>query len=420
MPPAVSESIIRPEQSPDWYSQSRGDLLLPEDNLLEYRLNGDLRIYETIDDDPYLGRLVDERRESPFRKDWRVEAASQKPVDLLAAELVRQVVKRFDFDDACGKLNHAIFTGRAIAEIEWEETRLELKPKKSIIKRTCLIPKDICARDASRLIFALSTPNPTSQFVKGFEARQLTMRQPSMGEPLPVNSVIIHSHGSMTGNPYGKGIYQRLYWLNQFKRQVLKLGLPALEAKALPYITFDGSIGDEDLKKAKDAVAQFYKLGWMALPEGVKLNFLERFHTGRLESIRQFLEWFDAQAATAIVGQTLTSKTADSADRGNTQIHYQVGEDRAKSDADLLSSTLRTFLFVPLTQLNIPGATAPSLYRNFEQPIDLLKQSEVDRNLAQIGYKRSIDSVKEIYGDGFEESEPNAISTNDSKSKSKA
>lgn len=407
MPVLSKYPVIRPDQDPNFYDHFQGDLLLPDDDLLAYRLNGDLRAYEAIDDDPYIGRLVAERRESPFRKEWTIVPASQKSADLLAAELCRQAVGRFDFDDVCGKLNHAIFTGRSIAEIEWEEVDLELRPKKNIIRRSCLIPKSVNPRDAARLVFILpSTFDIKIQYVKGFEARQLTIANPVYGEPLPINSVIIYSYGSMTGNPYGCGIYRRLYWLNEFKKQVLRLGLPALEAKALPYVTFDETISESDLNKAKESVGKFYKLGWMSLPSGIQLAFLERFHTGRLQSIKEFLEWFDAQAATCIVGQTLTSKTTDTAKRGDTRVHYQVGEDRAKSDADLISSALRTFLFSPLTQLNIPGAQPPNLYRNFEKEPDLEALSQIDERLYGMGFRRTLESVHQIYGEGFEEFTP--------------
>jgi hypothetical protein len=111
------------------------------------------------------------------------------------------------------------------------------------------------------------------------------------------------------------------------------------------------------------------------------------------------------QCATSIVGQTLTSKHQDSAGRGDSKVHYQVGEDRAKADADMLSENLRKMLCEPIARLNLPGAKAPNIYRDFTPPRNLLEQSTIDSNLYSIGYRRSPDSIKEIYGEGYEQRE---------------
>lgn len=399
--------VINWSDDPNWWGWlSAGDRLLSEDTLLQYRLNDDLRVYEEIEDDAYLGRLCEERRESPFRKPWLVEPASQKPIDLLAAEIIRQLLKQINFDKVCSNLNQAIFCGRSIVEmVGWREQELELKPKKNIVRRTVLLPTEVMMRDPARLVFALAEDDGRSQFYEGFQARQLTRSNPCEGEPLPLNCVIIHSHGSRVGNPYGKGVYRRLYWLATFKKQVLKIGIPALESKALPYLTYTGQATEEEIGKAKKAIADFYRIGWMAIPDSIVVSFLERFHQGRIDSIKSFLEWFDMQCATSIVGQTLTSKHQDSAGRGDSKVHYQVGEDRAKIDADMLSESLRKMLCEPIVRLNLAGAKAPTIYRDFTPPRNLLEQAEIDTKLHSIGYKRSSDSVKEIYGEGYEERE---------------
>lgn len=398
----LQQQVVKSERDPNFRLWDVSGVLIPEDNLLLYKLNNDFRIYEAIEDDAIFGRLCEERRESPSLREVKVYAGGGKADDELAAEIVRKTIDRIDFDHLCSSLNHAIFTGRSFAEMIWGSADLPLHIEDSDIDRECYVPVKVESKDPARLIFGKAGDDRKLQHHMGFEVRQTTLDAYTQGVALPIRKVIVHSYGSLISNPYGRGVYRRLYWLNNFKKEVLKLGLINSDGRPIPVLTYDKTATPAEIRDAERMLEDFYKNSWMLLPESFRSSFATSFVQGQVASLRDFLTWFDTQASMSILGATLTSQTDNSATRGDSSVHYKVTESRAKSDSDLLSESLKKYFVKPIVELNCPGAALPGVFRDFTPPIDKKKEAEVDRLLFDIGYRPTQERIDSIYGEGYE------------------
>lgn len=398
----LQSQIVRSESDPSFRLWTPGGLLQPEDDLLYYKLGNELKQYEEIEADPILGRLCEERRESPSLREVKVYSGGPSDRDELAAEIVRKAIDRIDFDHVCSSLNHAIFTGRSFAELIWGTAKLTLDIEESDIDRECYIPIKVEPKDPARLIFGKAEDDRKTQHHMGFEVRQTTIGSFVQGEPLPLRKVIVHSYGSLIGNPYGLGLHRRLYWLNNFKKEVLKLGLINSDGRPIPSITYSATATPEEIRDAEEMLKDFYKNSWMLLPDVFKVSFATSFVQGQVDSLRSFLTWFDTQASMSVLGATLTSQTDSTATRGDSSVHFKVTEARAKSDSDLLSESLKEYFVKPIVELNVPEAALPSVYRDFSAQVDKKKEAEVDRILFDMGIRPTEQRVHDIFGEHYD------------------
>ena len=76
----------------------------------------------------------------------------------------------------------------------------------------------------------------------------------------------------------------------------------------------------------------------------------------------------------------------------------------SQADSDLLSETLNATLIKWICELN--GLQECVVYRVITKEADLKLESETDVNVASLGFKPSLEYVREKYGEGWEEATP--------------
>ena len=396
---SITQEIVRAEDSPH-FDMFSGDMMLPEDQLLYYRLANDVRRYSELENDCHISAVMEKRRLAVVSRDWRVEPGGTKPIDKAAAEMCDEVLRQFNFDESCNNLLSAILLGRFMSEISWQDG--EVKDKAAITV------KSLDGKDPSRLIFGMPAEGAGSariQHVKGFQAKQLTRSTPWDGEPLPTNKLVIHTFGSKIGNPYGYGVGSKLFWMLKFKKECLKFWLVFLDKFSQP--TPLGYYPEGKTRSELDTFLKKISRGsWASLPEGYRVEFLEAKSSGSLNSYESFEEWCDAQISKAILGETLTTQAQPTGgSNAATKTHNEVRKELCKADADLLSETLRDMLLRPLVEFNMPQAKVPNVYRVFDEQQDLNARATRDKTIFDFGYKLSLKKVLEVYGEGYEEIE---------------
>jgi phage gp29-like protein len=390
----LRDEIIKAEDSPT-YDLFAGDLLLPEDQLLYYRLANNVRRYTSLEDDPHISAVMDKRRMAVVAREWRVDPAGEKPADKAAAEMCTEVFKGFNFDEACSNLLNALLLGRFMSEIMWSDGETGGK--------AAIVVKEINGKDPSRLVFGVPDDETKTQHIKGFQANMLSRYSPWLGEPLPLNKIIIHTYGSKIGNPYGYGLGSKLYWMQKFKKECLKFWMVFLDKFSQPTPVGYYSEG-QDKRELEGFLKRISRGVWAALPEGYRIDFMQVQSAGTLNSYESFADWCDGQISKAVLGETLSTQAqAVGGSNAATQTHNDVRKEVCKADSDLLSETLRAMLLRPLVQFNMPGAKVPNVYRVFEELEDLNGRVVRDKTLFDIGYRLKPAKVLEIYGEGYED-----------------
>jgi phage gp29-like protein len=360
-----------------------GQLLWPTDEVLRQRGGGlDLTIYKQVLSDPKCYSSFAERRSAVTSAEWDVEPASDRRVDKRAAEYVKQQLRHVGLDRITDLMLYSIWYGYGVAEWIYEI-------------RDGLIGLAACkVRDRRRFRFA-----PDGSL------RMLTRSRMADGIELDLARFWTLSVGAdHDDEPYGTGLGHWCYWPSLFKRQGLSRWLTFLDRFAQPVAVgkYDPNIDDDSGTQRQRLLAALRAIrtdSGVALPEGMAITLLEASRSGTpdYETLQRMLNDVLAQV---IVGQTMTS--SDGSSRSQAEVHLSVRGDIVKADADLGCESLNRTLVTWLTRWNFAGAEPPRLYRKLDPPSDLDKQAEREERISRIGYRPTLQHVKESYGGEWE------------------
>jgi phage gp29-like protein len=358
-----------------------GGIMRPSDDVLALKGGSrGLAIYDDLERDPWVYACLHKRKMAVIGRDWTVEPATTSRLDKKAADMVRAHLDALDFDPACYHLLDAILKGRSAGEIMWVIDGAELRPA------------EIRPRNGLRFGFA-----------DDMSLRLLTISQPLYGEEVPDKKFIVHSVGAKDGNPHGLGLGQKLWWPVYFKRQGLSFWLQFLDKFGAPTAIGKYQPG-VDINQLEDALRRIAHDAGVALPEGAAVELLEatRSGTGTHDALVRYM---DEQIAAAVLGEG-GGKGAGGELASAAILRNEMRLELVQADADLLASTLRRSLIAWDVELNMPGANPPTVWRAVEEEEDLKARAERDKLLFDMGFRPTLDYVKETYGGEWELSAP--------------
>lgn len=109
--------------------------------------------------------------------------------------------------------------------------------------------------------------------------------------------------------------------------------------------------------------------------------------------------------AKAIIGQTASSQGTPGK-LGSEDLQGDVRLDIVKADADLVCESFNLGPVAWMTMFNFPGAAPPRVFRVIQEPDDADALADRDAKVKGMGFKPSLEYVKETYGDHWEEAAP--------------
>jgi hypothetical protein len=328
-----------------------GKRIVNSDPLLTIHGGGDIALWADIHDDERAFSCFQQRRLAVVSRPWEIEPGAQDRKSKKAAEFLRDQLNHIGWDRICYKMLFGVWYGYGVAEAIYR-----IEPEGPWAGLVGLDRVDI----PDRAWFG---------FGKDGELRLID----AMGirdEPVPDRKFWSFSSGSEHDfAPYGIGLAHWLFWPVFFKRQGLPFWLQFLERFGAPTVVGKGAGGYELL-----------------------------------------MDRMDAAITRVILSQTMTTDNGSS--RSQAEVHKDVRDEVVRSDADLLHESFNRTIAVWLTEINFPGATPPRVYRQMEDPEDLDTLATRDEALKRLGWIRTEDSFREIYGEGYEkapEPEPKPI-----------
>lgn len=354
-----------------------GGIMRSSDEVLALKGCGKgLAIYDELERDAWVYACLQKRKMAVIARPWIVEPASGSRLDKKAADLVRAHLSALAFDPACLHLLDAILKGRSAGEIMWVSDGNELRPAEVRPKN----PQRFTFDDQGAL-------------------RLLTVNNPLLGEPVPDRKFIVHRVGAKDGNPHGLGLGHKLWWPVFFKRQGLSFWLQFLDKFGAPTAvgTYQPGV---DIAQLEAALARIAHDAGVALPEGTSVKLIEakRSGTGTNEALVRYM---DEQIGAAILGDGgQKGQGGEMASAAN--LRNEVRLELVKADADLLSATLNASLVAWDVELNVPGARPPKIWREVKQAKDLKTRAERDKLLFGMGFRPTLDYVRETYGGQWE------------------
>lgn len=372
----------------NWLQPVYGGILRSQDAVLISRGGGrGLAIYDDIERDCHAYAVLQKRKMAVIAREWRIEPASDAPLDRKAAELVERQLKAVRIDRICYGLLDAILKGFAVGEIIWERRQGEIAVK------------DVKMRDQRRFVFGADGT-----------LRLLTLDNMLDGKPLPDRKFIVSRFGDKNDDPYGLGLGTRLFWPVFFKRQGItfwltftdKFGNPTAVGKYPP------SSSPAEVQKLLSVLSALASDTGVAIPEGMDIDLLEAQRSGSVNSHETLCRYMDEQISEAVLGETLTTNIGPTGSRAASATHNEVREELTKADADLQCDDLMQTLIRWIVELNLPNATPPRFWRDFEEAEDLNALADRDHKLAEIGFIPTPERVRAVYGDGYVQKAPDA------------
>ena len=362
-------------------------ILPPTDRVLQVRGGGSYELYEEVLRDDQVASTFNQRGLAVVSREWEVKPGGDRPIDIAAADFLEETLKHIRFDAITRKMLFGIFYGFAVGECLWARDG------------RFVVLDEIKVRKQRRFAF---TPES--------ELRLLTSSNP-FGEPLPPRKFWAFATGSDNDDdPYGLGLAHWLYWPVFFKRNGIKFWLIFLEKFGQPTAVgkYQGSATAEEKTRLLQALEAIMVDSGITIPDGMAIELLEAARSGTADYTSLY-DRMNAAISKVVVGQTMT--TEDGSSRSQAEVHMDVRQDLVKADADLICDSLNCGPVLWLTQWNFPDAMPPKVWRVIEEPEDLSKQAERDKIIFEMGFRPSLQYIRDTYGEGWEPTQPEGSSS---------
>lgn len=352
----------------------------PTDSVLRLRGNGDYEIYKEVLRDDQVASCFAQRRLAVIAKELQVDAGGTSRADKKAADFITEQIKTMALDNATDKMLYGVYYGYAAAEIMW-------------------------GRDGSNIVVDAIKVRDRRRF--GFDGygnlRLKTFANPD-GELLPAKKFWSFSTGAdHDDEPYGLGLAHWLYWPVFFKRAGIQYWMIFLERFGQPTIVGKHSSNAEPEEKRKllDALEAVAFDTGITIPQGMEIEFLEAVRSGTADYVK-LCEYMDAAITKITLGQTASTQGTPGR-LGNDELQGDVRADLIRADADLVCESFNETVVTWLTEFNFPGAKPPRVFRVTDPDEDLAARAERDTKIYNMGFKPTLEYIREQYGEGWEE-----------------
>jgi len=362
----------------------------PEDAILTGKGGGSYKLYDAVLDNPQAFSCFQQRRRAVVSRPWEVEAGGESEIDKAAADHIRGQLARLDWDGISDRMLYGIWYGFAVGELIYE------------------------ARDGKWEVADIVVPNRDRfRFDANGELRLTDTAYQSV--PLPERKFWTYRAGASHDHAfYGLGLAHWCYWPAWFAKNGLNFWSIYLEKFAMPTaigkVPGGGGVDDPrfiaEQGKMLQALSSIISQAAIAVPDTFEVELLEATRAGAAE-YGKFLDKQDADIAKIILSQTMTTDNGSS--RSQSDTHMEVREEVTAGDADLLCSTFNEGPVRWLTEWNFPGAALPRVFRVMEDPADLYALTARDVLLDGLGWSRTEDKFRELYGDGYERKTPAVV-----------
>lgn len=351
--------------------------------LLERGSNGNpWQLYRDLKRDGKIFSCLQKRKLALISRPWKVDPIEDGEQGRKDADIVQGMLKQLPYDQICSDMLDALILGFVPSEIIWGE------------REGLIVPLRIVKRAQRRFVYVQTDPNTAP------ELRLLTAQNMLTGEPLPIHKFIVHRVNPEDDNPYGNGLGLQLYWAKFFKDRSLlswnktndRFGSPT------PWGRYPNNAGAKEKGTLFDALKAMSNDGVLMTPEGMQIELLESKLTGSITTQQNLCAYMDGWIQEVLLSQEPGKATGATAASANEREDVRL--DLVQADSDLLSDTQNSTLIAWICLYN--GLSPCRVSRDIDKPEDLLAASETDVNIASLGFKPTLEYVRERYGDGWD------------------
>ncbi|PTW61418.1 phage gp29-like protein [Breoghania corrubedonensis] len=349
--------------------------------LLREAIDGDAQRYlELAEDmeerDLHYAGVLGIRKRQVSGLEITVDAASDEPDDIRAADLVREVIERDPFTDELFDILDAVGKGFSATEIIWDTSEGQWRPS------------SLKWRDPRWFEFDRDDGE--------------TLRLKEMGGPVPLKPFgwITHYAKAKSGLPIRGGLARGVAWNFLFKSFTIKDWAVFCEAYGQPLRIgkYGPDASEEDKETLLRAIQNIGVDFGAIVPQSMMIELVEAKISGNLELYEKRADWLDRQTSKIVLGQTQTTD-ATAGGYATAKVHDGVRDDIEAADARQLSATLGRDLAKPLVDLNMgPRRSYPRIRIGRPEEIDVDKLVLNVSKLVPLGLKVGMSTMRDKLG----------------------
>ncbi|MPZ57606.1 MAG: DUF935 family protein [Rhizobiales bacterium] len=340
-------------------------------NLLREADQGEpLRYFELAEQieerDLHYAGVLGTRKRSVAQLSVQVDAASDDPLHVAHADMIRDWLTRDELADEIFDMLDAIGKGESYTEIVWDTSEGQWRPK-------CLEWRD-----------------PRWFRPKREDGATPLLRTDTGDVPLPAFKFIVARIRAKSGLPVRSGLARLAAWSWMFKAFTLRdwaiftqtFGQPIRVGK------YPAGATEADKDTLFRAVANIAGDCAAIIPESMLIEFIEaKSVASSLDLYERRADWLDKQVSKAVLGQTATTD-AVTGGLGSGKEHRQVQEDIERADAKALSAILNRDLARPWVDLEYgPQQQYPKIRIGREDERDVKQTIDGIVQLVPMGLK---------------------------------
>ncbi|MBN8916630.1 MAG: DUF935 domain-containing protein, partial [Rhizobiales bacterium] len=349
--------------------------------ILREAIDGDPQRYLELAEDMeerdlhYLG-VLGIRKRQVAGLEITVNAASDKPRDVEAADLVRDLVQRDTFQDELVDILDAIGKGFSVTEIIWETSAKQWR------------------------VSRLEWRDPRFFKFDPVDRQTVLLREAGVDVPLAPAGFITHFAKVKSGLPIRGGLARAAAWSFIFKSFTVKDWAVFCEAYGQPLRLgkYDGGASERDKEILLEAVASIGSDYAAIVPQSMAIEFIKADISGSIDLYEKRADWLDRQVSKAVLGQV---GTTDAVAGGYAvgKVHDGVRGDIEAADARQLAATLNRDVARPLCQLNLgPLDLYPTIRIGRSEDVDVDKLTQNVARLVPLGLKVGMSTMRDKLG----------------------
>lgn len=349
------------------------------DKVLIDRLSGDYNAYRDLLTDTTVTGCWAQRQTALTRLERQVLPHDpDNPADVEAAEFIEQQLSRINFDQIIKAMHWGVFYGFAVGEAMFD------------VADGRVVLNDVIVRNRAHF--------------KYDKDKQLILTVNNEDEVMPAQKFwTFNAGGDTTDNPYGLGLAHYLYWPVLFKKANIKFWLLGNEkmATSVPVVTYDprSPTPEQDRQKSLEAGIGAKNGAALAIAQGMTVELLKG-ESGSAD-YHTLCRYMDEAIALVTLGQVMTSQAVGG--QYKAEVQNEVKDAVIKADADLLCASFNNSVVKWLTAWNFPNANPPKVWLITQDETDSQAVSATFANMARLGYRPTLDHVKEMLGGEWEE-----------------
>ncbi|WDR00739.1 DUF935 domain-containing protein [Devosia sp. J2-20] len=306
-----------------------------------------------------------------------VEAASEDAEDEKAAELIRDLIGRDEFQDELIDILDAIGKGYSASEIIWDTSEGQWMPQ------------------------AIKWRDPRHFEFDDIAFDRLLLRGDAGNEELKPFGWIVHRAKAKSGLTIRGGLARSVAWSFLFKTFTIKDWAIFAEAYGQPLRVgkFDPGASETDKDTLLEAVSNIGTDFAAIIPTAMQIEFIKADITGSHELYEKRADWLDRQVSKLVLGATGTVDAPTGGGYASSKVHDGVRDDIEKADARQLSATLNRDLVRPTIDLNMgPRRKYPKVIIGRPDEVDLKALVDNVVKLVPLGLPVSVATMQDKIG----------------------